>query len=188
MRSDLSQCSDKELAAQARAGRESAYRELLARYKAPVFGLIVKQVGDADEAVDLTQEAFVAAFAAIERYDGERPFRLWIGRIAINKCRDWARRRRVRAFFTRALPMETAHDIAGDTPLPDREADDRSELARVQAAMARLPQNLREVLVLRGVEEVSQAEAAAMLNVSEKAVETRLYRARMRLKALLAEI
>ncbi|PAL24979.1 RNA polymerase sigma factor [Sphingopyxis sp. GW247-27LB] len=188
MSSDLSQCSDKELAAQARAGRERAYRELLARYKAAVFGLIVRQVGDVDEAMDLTQEAFVAAFAAIDRYDGERSFRIWISRIAINKCRDWARRRKVRAFFARALPIEAAHAVVSDTPLPDREADDRSELARVQAAMARLPQKLREVLVLRGVEEVSQAEAAAMLNVSEKAVETRLYRARIRLKALLAEL
>ncbi|MBB5707796.1 sigma-70 family RNA polymerase sigma factor [Sphingopyxis panaciterrulae] len=188
MSSGPGQCSDKELAAQARAGREGAYRELLNRYKAPIFGLIVKQVGDADEAMDLTQEAFVAAFAAIDRYDSERPFRIWISRIAINKCRDWARRRKVRAFFARALPIETARAVASDTPLPDREVDGRSELARVQAAIARLPQSLREVLVLRGVEEVSQAEAAAMLNVSEKAVETRLYRARMRLKALLAEV
>src|SRR3546814_7990247 len=69
--------------------------------------LIGKQVGDVDEAMDLTQEAFVAAFAAIDRYDSERPFRIWISRIAINKCRDWARRRKVRAFFARALPIET---------------------------------------------------------------------------------
>src|SRR3546814_11559332 len=85
--------------------------------------------------MDLTQEAFVAAFAAIDRYDSERPFRIWISRIAINKCRDWARRRKVRAFFARALPIETARAVASDTPLPDREVDGRSELARVQAAI-----------------------------------------------------
>src|SRR3546814_8319905 len=87
--------------------------------------------------MDLTQEAFVAAFAAIDRYDSERPFRIWISRIAINKCRDWARRRKVRAFFARALPIETARAVANDTPLPDREVDGRSELARVQAAIDR---------------------------------------------------
>ena len=67
------------------------------------------------------------------------------------------------------------------------EASDRLELARVRGAIAQLPQNLREVLLLRGMDDVSQAEAAAMLNVSEKTVETRLYRARMRLRDLLAE-
>ena len=123
----------------------------------------------------------------MSRYDADRPFRVWIARIAINKCRDWARRRKVRAFFSRALPLESAHHVASDIPSPDMEASDRLELARVRGAIAQLPQNLREVLLLRGMDDVSQAEAAAMLNVSEKTVETRLYRARMRLRDLLAE-
>ncbi|WP_332820200.1 RNA polymerase sigma factor [Sphingopyxis sp.] len=184
---DLSQCSDRELAALAGTGRDDIYRELLARYKAPVFRLIRHHVGDADEAMDLTQESFVAAFAALARYDGERPFRIWISRIALNKCRDWARRRAVRSFFTRALPLENAHDVAIDAPAPDVEAGDREELARVRKAMSGLPQNLREVLVLRGVEELSQLETAELLKVSEKTVETRLYRARAKLRALLGE-
>lgn len=187
MISGLSQCSDRELAALAGTGRDDVYRELLARYKAPVFRLIRHHVGDADEAMDLTQESFVAAFAALGRYDGERPFRIWVSRIALNKCRDWARRRAVRSFFTRALPIDTAHHVAIDGPGPDVEAGDREELARVQKAMAGLPQNLREVLVLRGVEELSQAETAELLKVSEKTVETRLYRARAKLRSLLAE-
>ncbi|MGQ2931016.1 MAG: RNA polymerase sigma factor [Sphingopyxis sp.] len=182
---DLSQCSDGELAALADAGRQDVYREFLARYKAPVFRLIRGHVGDADEAMDLTQESFVAGFAALSRYDRERPFRLWISRIALNKCRDWARRRAVRAFFARALPLDSAHDVAIEAPAPDVEAENRAELARVRAAMAALPHNLRQVLVLRGVEDLSQAETAALLAVSEKTVETRLYRARGRLRALL---
>jgi len=183
-----SQWSDADLAALACAGREDACRELLNRYKAGVYRLIVRQTGDAEEAMDLTQEAFVAGFAAIDRYDGERPFRIWISRIAINKCRDWARRRKVRAFLARALPIEAAHDVVSGTPWPDSEAGDRSELARVRAAIADLPRNLREVLLLRGVEEMSQAETAVLLDVSEKTVETRLYRARAKLRQLLADI
>ncbi|HEY0598079.1 RNA polymerase sigma factor [Sphingopyxis sp.] len=182
---DLSQCSDGELAALAKTGRQDAYREFLARYKAPVFRLIRNNVADADEAMDLTQETFVAAFAALARYDGERPFRIWISRIALNKCRDWARRRAVRSFFARALPLESAHDVAIDGPAPDVEAENRAELARVRVAMAALPHNLREVLVLRGVEDLTQSEAAELLKVSEKTVETRLYRARTKLRALL---
>lgn len=186
MNPDLSQCSDRELAASARAGHEDAHRELLSRYKASVYRLIVRQIGDADEAMDLTQESFVAGFSALDRYDGDRPFRIWISGIAINKCRDWARRRKVRAFFARALPLESAHHVASDIPSPDMETGDRLELARVRAAIAELPQNLREVILLRGMDEASQSEAAAMLHVSEKTIETRLYRARARLKALLA--
>ena len=108
MTSDLSHYSDRDLAALALRGRQDAYREFLTRYKAPVFRLIRSNVGDEGEAMDLTQESFVAGFAALGRYDGERPFRVWISRIALNKCRDWARRRAVRSFFTRALPLESA--------------------------------------------------------------------------------
>lgn len=182
---DLSRCSDGELAALARTGRQDVYREFLVRHKAPVFRLIRNHVGDADEAMDLTQETFVAGFAALARYDGDRPFRTWISRIAINKCRDWARRRAVRSFFARALPIESAYEIPGEEPAPDVEAGDRTELARVRAAMAALPHNLREVLVLRGIEDISQSETAEMLKVSEKTVETRLYRARAKLRVLL---
>jgi RNA polymerase sigma-70 factor (ECF subfamily) len=182
---DLSQCSDRELAALAHAGQQAAYRELLGRYKAPVFRLIRANIGDPDEALDLTQESFVAGFAALGRYDADRPFRIWIARIALNKCRDWARRRAVRSFFARALPLDSAHDVASDAPAPDAEAADRAELKRVRAAMARLAPNLREILILRGIEDLSQAETAELLQISEKAVETRLYRARAKLKALL---
>jgi RNA polymerase sigma-70 factor (ECF subfamily) len=184
---DLSQCSDRDLAALALSGRQDAYREFLARYKAAVFRLIRSNVGDENEAMDLTQESFVAGFAALGRYDGERPFRVWISRIALNKCRDWARRRAVRSFFTRALPLEAAYDVAGEGPTVETEAADRAELARVRKAIADLPSNLREVIVLRGIEELSQSEAAEMLGVSEKAIETRLYRARGRLRELLGE-
>src|SRR3546814_12098408 len=77
--------------------------------------------------MDLTQEAFVAGFSALDRYDGDRPFRTWIAHIALNKCHDWARRRKVRAYFSRALPLESAHHIASDGPAPDSVAPDRRE-------------------------------------------------------------
>ncbi|MBJ7498480.1 MAG: RNA polymerase sigma factor [Sphingopyxis sp.] len=187
MSSGLAQCSDRDLAAFALAGRQDAYREFLARHKIPVFRLIRSHVGDSEEAMDLTQEAFVSGFAALSRYDGERPFRIWISRIAINKCRDWARRRAVRAFFSRARPLDEAVHVAAGEPAPDAEVGDREQLARVRQAISALPQKLREVLILRGVEELGQAETAELLGISEKAVETRLYRARAKLRALLGD-
>ena len=187
MSPDLSQRNDPDLAALARDKHEGAYRELLRRHKAPLYRVIVKHIGDADEAMDLTQETFIAAFSALDRYDGIRPFRIWISRIALNKCRDWGRRRKVRAFFSRALPLETAQHIASENPLPEMEVADRLELARVREAVSALPANLREVLLLRGLDEFSQSEAAALLDVSEKTIETRLHRARVQLRVLLAD-
>ncbi len=184
---DLSQCDDQELSGLAVAGQSQAFRELMRRHKDPVYRLIRSNVGDPDEALDLLQESFVSAFDAIRRYDPDRPFGHWISRIALNKCRDWARRRAVRSFFSLARPIEADEDFASDAPGPGREAESRAELLRVERAIANLPQALREVLILRTVEEASQAETAAILGVSEKAVETRLYRARGQLKTQLAD-
>jgi RNA polymerase sigma factor (sigma-70 family) len=135
----LSEASDAELVALALGNRQTAYRELLGRYREPVFRLIRANIGDADEALDITQEVFVSAFAALKRYDAGRPFLAWLKRIALNKCRDWARRRKVRSFFTRAAPLDDAFDVSDDTVPADVQAADRAELARVTAAMARLP-------------------------------------------------
>jgi RNA polymerase sigma factor CnrH len=184
---DFSQCSDGELAALAIGGQERAYREFLRRYREPVYRLVRNTIRDSEEALDVTQESFVAAFAALRRYDRERPFKLWISRIAINKCRDWGRRRAVRSFFTRAQPLEDAFDQASEGASPETEAGDRSELRRASAAIGELPGKLREALILRAIEGMTQAEAAEALGVTEKTVETRLYRARARLNELLRD-
>src|SRR3546814_19509420 len=85
-----------------------------------------------------------------------------------------SRRRKVRAFFSRALPLESAQHVASDGPTPDSEATDKRELARVRGAIDLLPQNLSEVLLLRGVDDVRQAETAVILRVSEKTIEARM--------------
>ena len=178
----LSEGSDGELAALALAGRQDAYRELLARHRDAVFRLVRASVGDPHEALDVTQETFIAAFSALGRYDHGRPFLAWLKHIALNKCRDWGRRRKVRAFFTRAVPLEMASDVSDDAIPADVQAADRAELARVTAAISRLPSRLREALVLRTIDGLGQAEAADVLGVSEKTVEKHLAKG-MRLMA-----
>jgi RNA polymerase sigma factor CnrH len=185
---DASDLSDAELSRLALAGREDGYRRLLERHRDPVFRLVRSLVRDSDAALDITQEAFVAGFAALRRYDTERPFQAWMSRIAINKARDWARRRKVRAFFTRAVPLDEAFAVAGYDPLQDATAEHRAELKRVMRAIAELPHRLREVVVLRTIEDVSEAETASLLGVSAKAVETRLYRARKQLDEILVRM
>jgi RNA polymerase sigma-70 factor (ECF subfamily) len=183
----LSDRSDPELAALALAGQQSAYGELMRRHRDAVFRLARAQVGDATDALDITQESFIAAFAALARYDRARPFRLWIARIAINKCHDWARRRAVRRFFTFARPMEEAGSVADAAQNPEEAVQSQAELARINAAIAALPANLRDVLVLRAIEGMSQSDAAQILGVSDKTVETRLYRARNKLAETLRD-
>jgi RNA polymerase sigma-70 factor (ECF subfamily) len=183
----LSDRSDPELAALALAGQQSAYGELMRRHRDAVFRLARAQVGDATDALDITQESFIAAFAALARYDRARPFRLWIARIAINKCHDWARRRAVRCFFTFARPMEEAGSVADAAQNPEEAVQSQAELAWINAAIAALPANLRDVLVLRAIEGMSQSDAAQILGVSDKTVETRLYRARNKLAETLRD-
>nr|WP_245405805.1 sigma-70 family RNA polymerase sigma factor [Sphingobium sp. Sx8-8] len=175
------------MAALALTAQQSAYGELMRRHRDAVFRLARGHAGDATEALDITQEAFIAAFAALARYDAARPFRLWIARIAINKCHDWARRRAVRRFFTFARPMEEAVAMADPAATPEEAVQSERELQRINAAIAALPVNLKDVLVLRAIEGASQAEAAQILGISEKAVETRLYRARNKLAEQLRD-
>ena len=178
----LDDASDGELAALARGGLQQAYRILAERHRDAVYRLARAATGDCNEAVDITQESFVAAFAALDRYDGERSFRSWIARIALNKSRDWTRRRAVRQMFSFSMP-EDGIDICDDEVLPDDAAADRQDLARVIAAIAKLPARQRDVLLLRAVEGMTQAETAQTLGITEKSVETRLYRARRTLLA-----
>lgn len=179
---DWTTLSDGELATLSIAGRQAAFAEIMRRYRQPIFRLARAFVGEADEALDLVQETFVAAHQAMPRYDTQRAMKAWLSTIAVNKCRDWARKRAVRRFFSFAAPLdEQAETIADDQVAVDDAASDRQELATVKRAIATLPMNLKEPLVLRTIEGLSQAETAEILGISQKAVETRLYRARARL-------
>lgn len=183
MNNGLADRTDGELVALALGGRQAAFAEIVSRHKQPLHRLIARIIGDDDEALDVLQDVFVAAHGSLRRFDMARPMRAWLARIAINKARDWRRRRAVRRLISAVLPMEHATNVADEQPTIDTLAADREELRLVNAAIADLPANLRETLILRTIEGMTQAEAAETLGISEKAVETRLYRARKRLTA-----
>lgn len=179
---DWTALSDGELATLSIAGRQAAFAEIMRRYRQPVFRLARACVGEPDEALDLVQETFVAAHQALPRYDAQRAMKAWLSTIAINKCRDWARKRAVRRFLSFGFAAEDQADTLPDNAVAiDDSAADRQELDRVTRAISTLPANLKEPLVLRTIEGLSQAETAEVLGISQKAVETRLYRARARL-------
>jgi RNA polymerase sigma-70 factor (ECF subfamily) len=177
----LADRTDGELAASCLAGQQLAFAEIVRRHKDPLHRLVARIIGDDDEALDLVQEAFVSAHRALRSYDAARPMRAWLSRIAINKARDWRRRRAVRRLISVFLPIDRTPDAVDETPSVETQTADRQQLNAVGAAITALPGNLRETLVLRTIEGLSQAEAADALGISEKAVETRLYRARQKL-------
>jgi len=173
--------TDGELAALSIAGEQAAFAEIVRRNKQPLHRLVARMIGDDDEALDVVQDAFLSAHRALRSYDPARPMRAWLSRIAINKARDWRRRRAVRRLVSAILPIGRAVQEADEMPSIETLTGDRQELSKVAAAIAALPGNLRETLVLRTIEGLSQTETAETLGVSEKAVETRLRRARLNL-------
>lgn len=180
----LDDATDGELAMLARAGRQQAFRMLTERHREAIYRIVRGAIGDDDAAVDITQESFIAAFGALDHYDGNRSFRAWIARIAINKSRDWARRRRVRRAFSLPFSPESEAVLSLDVSV-DHAIHQRAELGKARRAIASLPLRQRDVLLLRAIEGMSQAETAAALGITEKAVETRLARARRTLSAAL---
>lgn len=175
------QGDEKAAVAAALAGRQAGFTALMDAHRDAVFRMVRGHLGNEADALDVTQESFVAAFLALHRYDPARPFRGWILRIALNKCHDWARRRKVRRFFAFALPIEEAAGVADEGHDPEQALASRREVARIHADIAALPDALKEPLLLCALEGLSQEEAAAILGISRKAVETRIYRARRHL-------
>ena len=132
----------------------------------------------------LSDSAFAAALPGIRARVRLSPGPPGSG--VVVQARDLRRRRAIRRLISVVLPLDHAADTADTTPSIETATADRQELRQVTAAIAELPGNLRETLVLRTIEGLSQAETAETLGISEKAVETRLYRARQRLSASLS--
>lgn len=176
---------DAHFVGQALCGDERGYRGLLEHHREPIYRLVRNMVRDEEEAKDVTQQAFISGFAALKRFDTEQSFRTWMSRIAINKCRDWARKRAVRRLLWAGEAEEAMSVVADDRPGAERTSMAKLELSHVLHAIDKLPQRLREVIVLRGIEQLGQSESAQILNITPKAVETRLHRARTRLNEIL---
>lgn len=178
---------DAALAQAAAGGDERAYAELVARHKDSLYRLLRRHLGEPEEARDAVQEAFIAAWSALSRYDPERPFGAWIRTIAINKARDRGRRlafRRV-IFGDRSVELVGAGERPDPAPLADEAILERERLTALDRAIARLPSGLKEALILTALEGRSHQEAAEILGVTPKSIETRAYRARKFLAELL---
>lgn len=177
----MTDADERVLAAAAAAGDERAFGRLMRRHKDRLFRIIRRLTNDDDATLEILQDSFVAMWRAIGRFDPERPFLAWATRITINKARDWRRRERVRQAIRLFLPVETAARQPDLAPLADQQLAATRDMDRIAAALVQVPLHLREPLVLTAIDGMSYAEAAEVLGITRKAVETRIARARSQL-------
>lgn len=180
--------SDAILTGRAARGDERAFAALVARYKEVIYRFIRRYVGEPEDAYDLLQQTFVSAWLAIARYDTRRPLRTWLQTIALNKCRDHGRKMKIRRLFFGVRGDGEAEKVA-DQRLNAEEDLIRDEALRaLNAAIAGLPRQLKEPLLLTVFGDLSQSEAGRQLGISAKAVETRISRARHKLAETLGHM
>ncbi|HLF57724.1 MAG TPA: sigma-70 family RNA polymerase sigma factor [Thermoanaerobaculia bacterium] len=184
--------SDEELAAAASRGSEEAFRELVERFERPVYGLVLRIVRRNDLAEDLAQETFVKAWKALGRFDPSRKFSSWLFKIAHNSALDALRRRGEE-------PLSLDAPAAEGEPARELPADPRAEnpLARttfraagraLEAALAELRPQYREILVLRFVEGLAYEEIAEVTGSPLGTVKVHIFRARQELAKKMAAL
>ncbi len=169
------------LVARARAGDADAWEALIGHHQAPVFRLAYLILSDAADAEDVAQEAFVRAYLALGRFDADRPLRPWLLSIAANLARN--RRRslgRYWAAMQRAFRAEPRHYHAPPERTP------ASDARRLREAVDRLRPGAREIIYLRYFLDLSEAEAAAALDIPAGTAKSRHSRALAQLRAVIA--
>lgn len=183
--------SDRELVERARGGDAEAFGLLVRRHQKRIYRLAAHLTGSGAEAEDVTQEAFVRAYQALDRFDGRSEPFTWLYRIAVNLSLNHLRSRKTRGRTTpeddpriASLLVETRPSLAGD---PEGSAQ-RARVARALAeGLDALSETLRTTLVLVAVDGLSHEEASGVLGCPEGTVAWRVHEARRKLKAFLTE-
>jgi len=181
--------SDEALVTQSLRGDAQAFAELVTRYTTPLFNLVFRLTNDHAEAENVTQETFLRAYAALPHSRTDLAFKPWLFQIAVNLCRDVARKKRPAAFSelaqeTDASPEEAIED---PSPLPLDQIEDRELQIALAHAVAALPDIYRAVVTLRYTEELSYDEIAVVLKLPVNTVRTHLFRAKTMLRKTLAD-
>lgn len=181
-----SEVTDRTLVLRAQRGERAAFGELVTRYMQRAYYTALGLVGNHDDALDLSQEAFARAFRARATIDADRPFFPWLYQIIRRLCFNHARDERLHRRKLETAGSWLADATMGARPPSPEEEVERAELReRVGAAIDRLPEREREALVLREFEELRYREIAELLGIPIGTVMSRLYRAR---RSLAAEI
>lgn len=176
---DLSKENDRALVAKALNRDDFAFTVLMRRFKLPLFKFALRHIGESDDAEDIVQETFVAAHRNLFRYNPKYAVSTWLYRIALNKCRDLGRKRKAMYFINRMSPMlEQQVSQFADNSDPETSLLEKTALQLLAKKVAELPSKLREPLIFCAIEDMSHKQAAEILGITPKAIETRIYRAR----------
>ncbi len=190
--SDRTDQPDVELVAAARSGDMEAYEELVHRHRDKIYARAFSMVRNEEQALDLSQEAWIKAWQRLHQFHGDASFSTWITRITINLSLDFLRKaKRQRAESVEALE-ESAGGVERQLPVmnPNPTARlERAELrAKIDQALAKLSEDHRTVLVLHEFEELPYKEIAERVGCSIGTVMSRLFYARRRMAAALKEL
>lgn len=169
---------DADLAIKARAGDRRAFTMLMQNTKQPLYRFVRRYIANDDDAYDIVQETYIAAWSALRRYDEKRPFATWLRAIALNKCRDFGRRSAVRTKMRMVFSFLAPRH---EEQIPQETKTDDARLRRLDTAIESLPAFYKEPLLLTAISGLSQKEAASQLNTTVKAIEMRVRRARQKL-------
>ena len=178
--------TDEALVEAFQGGDTSAFDVLVQRWDRKIQGAIYRFVGPAEDARDLSQEAFLKAYRGLRTFKKDARFSSWLYQIALNVCRDRLRRRRGKSHLSLDELDEAGHDAAvlpAPSPLDLAQASDIAR--RVARAVEGLPEDQREVIVLKEYQGLMFAEIADVLDVPLSTVKTRLYRGLVQLRARL---
>lgn len=162
--------------AMAQHGDAEAFAQLVESYQTPVYNLCYRMLGEAGEAEDAAQEAFLRAYRNINRYDDERPFATWLLSIAAHYCIDQIRKRRMTVVSVEELPPQ--YELPDPAPSPERMVSEGEQQGRVQALLDGLSEVDRAAVVMYYWYEYSYEEIAQALGLTVSAIKSRLHRSR----------
>ncbi len=173
---------DEDLMRRVGQGDPAAIQAMVARKLPRMLSLAHRMLGDAAEAEDVAQEAMLRAWKQAPRWTpGTAKFDTWLHRVGLNLCYDRLRKRR-------EIATDTLPERVDEGPAPDRGLMAAATGARVETALAGLPDRQREAIVLCHYQELTNIEAAALMTISVDALESLLSRGRRALRLALADI
>ena len=180
--------TDEQLVERAQAGDGEAFGEVVRRWERKIYALAYGITGSVEEARDATQETFIAAYRNLARFRGEAQVSSWLHRIAVNQCISRRRRARVRAETGLEEEVEAGREqllSAGREESPAHASESKQRAEAVRRAVASLPEELREVVLMKEFEELTFQQIADALQIPLSTVKSRLYTALKQLRLKL---
>jgi len=173
---------DLKIIRRCKRGEEPAFREILDRYRGPIYNLCYRMSRNPEDARDLAQEVFIKVFSLLDRYDEQYAFSSWLFRIATNHCIDHIRRNRLRFLSLDGTPGPDGEEyelqIPSDGPEPDTVLQRKEALERLAEVIAELPPHYKAITLLRHDQQLSYEEIAEVLQLPLGTVKARIHRAR----------